>query len=178
MMRLFVVVGVILALTSCSASYKKVDTGGTATTEVRLDASKSVLVAVPADGSFESKAYSGSGQEVAHKLAAEFAKHAPKVDIAASNLRDRDELLNAARAASEGYLVLPTIDHWEQRATEWSGRPSRLSVGVAVVDVSTGQTVTSTLLESRSRIMSLTGTSPESLLPHLIGNYVNGLYRP
>jgi hypothetical protein len=135
-----------------------------------------VLVAVPIDGSYESKSYPGSGQTVAQRTAAAFAKHAPRVDMAPSDVRDRADLVEAAKKTGAGYVAIPTISHWERRATEWSGRPSRTAVGMEVVDADTGELIASATLESRSRVMSFTGTSPESLLPRLIGDYVDGLY--
>jgi hypothetical protein len=46
-----------------------------------------------------------------------------------------------------------------------------------IVDVSTGQTIASSLLESRSEyFIALSGTSPEALRPRLIGDHVDGLY--
>jgi hypothetical protein len=167
---------IVTVLAGCSASYSKVNTGGADRAVVHLDGSRPVLVAIPADGSFESKPYPGSGQTVAQQTAAAFAKHGGRVDLASSGAKDRNELLDAARRSGAGYLVIPTITHWERRATEWSGRPSRAAMGIEIVDVLSGETAASTLLESRSRIMSLTGTTPESLLPHLIGPYVDGLY--
>ena len=165
-----------LALTGCSAQYSRVDTGGSARAGTHLDSGKSVLVAVPADGSYDGKSYAGSGQMVAQRTAAAFTPHAKRVEIAPAKLDDRERLLAAGRNAGAGYLIIPSIAHWEPRATEWSGRPSRASIGMAIVDVSTGKDLTSALLESRSRIVSWTGTSPESLLPHLVGEYADGLY--
>jgi Domain of unknown function (DUF4823) len=167
---------VAATVAGCTASYSRVDTAGAERAATRLDANQPVVVAIPRDGSYEGKPYPGSGQSVAQRTAAAFAKHAKTVDIAPSKLQDRDELLGAAHKAGAGYLIIPTIAHWERRATEWSGLPSRTSIGMAVIDVSTERDLTSTLLESRSRIVSFTGTSPESLLPQLIGNYVDSLY--
>ena len=47
-----------------------------------------------------------------------------------------------------------------------------------IVDVSTGQGLTSALLECRSRmVMAFGGTIPETLLLSLLGDYVDNLYR-
>ncbi len=61
-------------------------------------------------------------------------------------------------------MALPTIDQWEHRNKTWSNRPSRASIAMQIVDVPIGQTLTTTLLESRSRmVMAIGGTSPEAL---------------
>ncbi|HWI25351.1 MAG TPA: DUF4823 domain-containing protein [Stellaceae bacterium] len=173
---LAVALTVALALGACSASYKRVETGGAERAAVHLDKSRSVLVAVPADGAYGNKHYAGSGQSVAQQTAAAFSRHAPRVDTAPAGMLDRTTLLEDARKLGDGYLVVPVISHWERRTTEWSGRPSRAAVGLSVIDVPSGQQVTSSLLESRSRIMTLTSTSPDSLLRHMIGDYVDSLY--
>ena len=38
-------------------------------------------------------------------------------------------------------MVLSKIDYWEERATEWSGKPDRIRVKVGVYDVATGQPI-------------------------------------
>lgn len=163
-------------LSGCSASYNRQDTGGADLSGTRLDAAKPVLIAVPADGSYQGKPYPGSGQTVAQQTAAAFAKYARKVDTAPATVTERSALLDAARTGGFGYVVMPVIAHWEQRATEWSGLPSRASIGVSVIDAQTGEKVQSSSLDARSRIMSLTPTNPESLLSGLLGNYVTSLY--
>jgi hypothetical protein len=166
----------LAALGGCHASYQQTDTAGQAASGVRLDRSLSVLVAVPKDGDYAGRTYGGSGVNVAQQTAAAFARYATRVQVASPSQQDRSELIAAAQAANAGYLVIPVITHWEPRATEWSGIPSRASFSLTVVDVKTGQDLTSSLLESRSRIFSWTRTSPESLLPELVRTHAAGLY--
>jgi hypothetical protein len=165
-----------LGLAACSSSYEKRETAGTEASSVRLDPGKSILIAVSADGQYGSRAYLGTGRVVAQKAAAAFSRYARQVEI--SNIRptERDALLVAARKAGSGYLILPTIAHWEQRATEWSGVPSRVSIDVAIVDVGTGTDLRSGLLESRSARMTLVRPNPDALAEHLLDDYVAGLY--
>ena len=124
--------------------------------------------------------YPGSGLVVARATATQFRKHTEKVDIAAPEVRDRPALLEEASKFGAGYLAIPTIAKWEPRSTRWSGRPSTASVSMTIVDVSTGQEIKSALLdgESHSGLGAGMGgsSSPERLLPHLIGDYLNELY--
>lgn len=113
---------------------------------------------------------------MAQQTAVAFANHARKVDTAAPNLTDKEALLGAARKDGFGYLVIPTITHWEHCATEWSGIPSRASVALTIIDVQTGDKVRSSQLDARSRIISWTSTSPDSLSRDMLQNYVEGLY--
>ncbi len=165
-----------LVLSACSAAYNRQDTGGAEFSGVTLDKAKAVLIAIPADGAYGGKPYLGSGQMVAQQVAAAFARYAQKVDMAPSNAADRTALVDAAKKGGFGYIVMPVIAHWEHRATAWSGIPSRASVGVSVLDGQTGDKLQSSSLEGRSRIVSWTSTSPESLLPDMITGYVNALY--
>ena len=69
------------------------------------------------------------------------------------------------------------MTHWEQCATEWSGRPSKMAIRVCILDAKSGNQITSTSIEGRSRIVSFTSTSPESLLRDPIATYVSELYQ-
>lgn len=161
-------------LAGCRASYQLDNLSGTAGT-ARLDRQKAVYVTVPQDGSYESKPYVGSGQIVAQAVAAAFARSAPQVHVAETQ-STTEEALASARKLGAGYVVVPTIAHWEQRATEWSGRPSRMAIRVTILDGATGNQISATSVEGRSRIVSLTSTSPESLLRDPLAQYVSGVY--
>lgn len=164
----------VMLLSACKASHRTSDLDGQGSS-VKLDPSKGVFVAVPADGAYGPKTYGGSGQLVAQSVAAAFAKKAASIRIADKH-QSREESLIAAQQAGAGYLVMPTIAQWEQRATEWSGRPSRLALRLTIIDPSTGSQVAVDSVESRSRIVSFTSTSPESLLRDSLRRYVDGLY--
>ena len=88
----------------------------------------------------------------------------------------RDDLLAAARKAGAGYLVIPNITHWEQRATEWSGIPSRVSMSLTAIDVQTGAEVRSALLESRSAVMTFVRPNPDNLAQEMIDQQVSAFY--
>jgi hypothetical protein len=165
-----------LALGACTATYQQRDTGGIEASSIRLNPAKNIFVAIPADGRYSSKPYAGTGQLVAQKTAAAFSRYAPRVEIASPASASREEFLAAARRAGAGYLVIPTIAHWEQRATEWSGIPSRVSLGLAIIDVETGLEVRSMLLESQSATVTLVRPNPEALAQHLIDANVADLY--
>ena len=74
------------------------------------------------------------------------------------------------------YLIDPTILHWEDRNTEWSGRPDRISVKLAVFDVTTRQTLDSVVIDGTSKWATLGGDHPQDLLPGPIGSFVAQLY--
>ena len=170
------VVATALTLAACSASYQERETTGTEASSVRLETGKDVFVAVPVDGQYTSTTYRGTGQSVAQKTAAAFSRYARRVETATTPATDRQELLAAARKAGAAYLAIPIITHWEARATEWSGLPSRVSITLAIVDVTTGLDLRSSLLESRSATMTLVRPNPDRLAQHMIDDNVAGLY--
>lgn len=164
----------VALLAGCSASYRQQRIGNPSQS---LDRSKTVYVAVPADGGYGGKPALGSGQQVAQSLAAAFSQVGVDTKLAEKH-EERDAVLAAARNSGASYVAEATLANWEQRATEWSMRPSRLSVTVRILDASTGKPIDTTVLDSRSRVMSLTSTSPASLVKGSITAYVRGLYSP
>ncbi|SEI96085.1 DUF4823 domain-containing protein [Paraburkholderia diazotrophica] len=169
------IIALCVALTACTASYQNQDLAGSGAIPTHLSASSLVYVAMPADGAYESTVYPGSGRTTAQAVAAAFARHGSAVTIADATA-PRERVIADARAAGAQFAAVPVISHWEPRATEWSGRPSRMSVSLAMIDVPSGAVVSNVELSGRSRIISFTSTSPDSLLREPIGKYVDGLY--
>lgn len=168
------VLALTLLATACTASYKVVQTDGH-TGQQPLDGAASVYVALPKDGSYGSKNYGGSGRIVAGTIARELSSKAAGVEVG-EEAEGRDGALSSARKVGARYAVIPVITHWEHRATEWSGRPSRMSIDVSVYDAASEKRLNSRSLTARSRIVSFTPTSLESLLTKPIRDYVNALY--
>jgi hypothetical protein len=166
----------VLGLAACTASYKQSETSGLAASSVRLDSAKNVFVSVSPDGQYGSRTYAGTGRLVAQQTAAAFSRYARRVEIGGGPAASRDELLAAARKAGAGYLVMPNISHWEPRATEWSGVPSRVSMSLTVIDAETGVEIRSALLESRSAVVTLVRPNPDNLSQQMIDQQVSALY--
>jgi len=162
-------------LASCSAKYTVSQSAGTEASAVRLDRSKLVYVGVPEDGAYGERVYGGSGQAVAQAVANAFSQVAARVRVADRPAK-LEETLAAGKSAGAGYIVVPVITHWEHRNTAWSGIPSRMAIRVAILDAANGAELTSSAVEGRSRIVSWTATSPESLLRAPLSEYVRSLY--
>jgi hypothetical protein len=167
---------VMVGLSACTASYQQRETGGLDASSARLDAGKSVFVSVSPDGQYGNRTYPGTGRTVAQRAAAAFSRYVRRVEVGGGPASSRDELLAAARQAGAGYLVIPNITHWEQRATEWSGIPSRVSMSLTVVDTQTGAEVRSALLESRSAVMTMIRPNPDNLAQEMIDQQVAAFY--
>lgn len=171
--------GITLALalaTGCSAKFQTTNMARPGDAPVRLDRALPVVVAVPADGGYGDKITIGSGFKAATRTVAVFARYAPSAHLEDVNLRSRDEELAEARREGAGYLAIPTIVVWEPRFTPFTGHRSHVVMQLVVVDVASGQAVSSVSLEGYSRKVSLARTRPEGLLPHLVGSHVAVLY--
>jgi hypothetical protein len=162
-----------IALVGCRARYDVNNLSGSG--GARLDRAKAVYVAIPQDGAYGGRPYSGSGQAVAQAVAAAFSGQANRVRIAERRLESDADAIAAAKAAGAGYVAIPVIAHWEQRNTAWSGMPSRMAIRLTLFDTESGNLITSSAIEGRSRIMSMTATNPESLLREPLAQYVRGL---
>ena len=76
-----------------------------------------ISVTTPADGVYMEEEYPKSGTVVARKLVAALVPHFPKSTVVTTG-------------ASAEYLLKPEILHWEDRATEWSGKPDRVKISL------------------------------------------------
>lgn len=142
-----------------------------------LSPGASALVAVPPDGRYEETVYASSGRRTAVAVAAAFGKHLPKVDIMAGPATP-EEQLQAARNGGFDYLVSPMITHWEDRATEWSGKRDKIEVEIQTTRVSDGQQLARGAIGGRSRWGTFGGDSPEDMLENPIISYVDWLFSP
>lgn len=172
--RLLPWIALPILLASCTAKYQVNNLAGREG-EVRLNPQEAVYVVPSQDGAYGNTHYPGSGQTVAQVVAGAFSKNARKVHVA-DKFITKDAALDDAKRAGARYLVTPAITHWEQRATEWSGRPSRMAIRLSITDVESGEQITSSSIEGRSRIVSWTTTSPESLLREPVIAHISSLY--
>lgn len=143
-----------------------------------IDPKSAILVAVPEDGHFEAKRYEGSGKETANAIAMAFARHGNRVDVLKQPVGASDQLA-AAREGKFDYLVVPEILHWEDRATEWSGKRDKIDIQIRTIVVGTGDQLTLGSIAGQSRYGSLFsggGDVPQDLLAVPVKAYVDWLY--
>lgn len=141
----------------------------------KLDSARSVYIAVPKDGVYGDENYPGSGLTTAQTLSSAFAKRVRRVDVG-NVYQAYDDALKTARDKAYTYLVYPTILHWEDRATEWSGRPDRIEVKIEVVEVTTDGLMDSAIIKGTSKWATLGGDHPQDLLPKPVEEFVASLY--
>jgi len=168
------VCSIILALTGCSAKYQRVDLGYSLNI-ARLERNKGVFVSVPNDGYYGTTRYHGSGQMTAHAIKTAFSYYTSNIKVS-SNCLERDQCLTKALKDKYSYLVFSEILHWEERATEWSGKPDRIEIKLTVIDVDTKNEIHSVILKGKSKWATFGGDHPQDLLPDPINNYVSTLF--
>lgn len=170
----YVVSGIVAftLISGCSSTYEQ---KSMVAPSVKLNPGQGVLVSVPADGKYETKLYSGSGQMTADAVSAAFQKHAKTVDV--TSKCHGANCLTQIDASKYGYYVQPDILHWEDRATEWSGRSDRVEIKIIVFDAKTRKELANTSFTGKSKWMTFGGDHPQDLLPEPTGQYVDSLYQ-
>ena len=124
---------IALVVSGCTSTY---DTKSFNPPDEQLRSGVSAYVTLAADGSYGDIEYPASGRSLTNETAAALAVYLTQVKTAKS-IETREEALASARSIGAAYVFQPTILHWEDRATEWSGRPDRVSVKVTVWDADT-----------------------------------------
>ncbi len=135
-----------------------------------LSQADSVYVVVPPDGKYGEDTYTGSGHDTAAAVAKYFATRCGRAEIG-----EREELpeqgLETARRRQFAYCASPRILQWEDRATEWSGKRDKLSIGLIVTQVSTGRVVDNAVISAVGTWWTLGGLHPQDLLDRMMKQY-------
>lgn len=134
-----------------------------------------VYVSVPADGRYEATTYANSGMLTATAFYSSLSKVVDKAFVGKS-IEDHDQALASAGSASADYLFAPTILHWEDRATEWSGKADKMELTVVVIDVATGTELDRAVLKGSSSWFTLGGDHPQDMLPEPVDEYVASIF--
>ncbi|RKX35965.1 MAG: DUF4823 domain-containing protein, partial [Verrucomicrobia bacterium] len=156
------------ALTGCTSTYNmkvlKSPSG-------KLQRTHSVAIKTPQNGHFGGQSYSESGKMTADAFNSGFSKYSSDVKLVPAG-KTRSDYAGLKKM----YYVEPEILHWEERATEWSGKPDRIEIKVNVYETSSMNTVSSVVFTGKSKWMSLGGDHPQELLPKPIEDYLKSVY--
>ena len=170
--RLAPVLSIVAVLSGCADTHsvqKVINSGHT------LSPSASAYVTTPADGRYGKTVYDGSGRMTSDIVATAFMRRLSRVDQA-DGPQSNEEALASARKMGATYLVAPDILQWEDRATEWSGKPDRAEIRLRVVDTATERVIASGLISGQSGLATLGGDKPQDLLRQPTENYVGSLF--
>ena len=143
--------------------------------DVLLSTDAGIYVSVPTDGRFEEKVYPGSGQTTAAAISFALSAMVTRVEVG-DVVETRPQALGTAKERNLDYVFESTILHWEDRATEWSGKRDKVSIRIQVVDVSMGNVVSSVAIQGKSKLMTFGGDHPQELLQRPLSEYVASLF--
>ncbi len=171
-MKKLIVALLLVALTGCSSKYR---TDSVQRPAERLDAKASAYVMSSNDGAYGGKTYAGSGRALSSATTAAFSKHMTRVDTADTTERLEDALAKA-KARGQKYVVQPSILHWEDRNTEWSGRPDRITIKVIVWDTASSRDIAANVPSASSKSGTVGGDHPEDLLPGALAGMIDAMF--
>jgi hypothetical protein len=140
-----------------------------------LPASASVYVSLPQPGRFGPHEYPESGRQTGEAIVRAFAPHVARVTLG-SEVESAEDARSTALEQGATLLVVPSILHWEERATEWSGLPDRIQVLLQIYEVESGTLLDAAEVSGKSRWGTFGGDHPQELLPVAVGDYVNTLF--
>jgi hypothetical protein len=167
MNRMFLVLVILLA--GCVHTYE-IEPVGHSGGNLNLPPAPSFFVAIPSDGQYGARTYAGSGRTVTQAIVLAISPHTREVGTAAE-FASLAENLAAARSSGRDFLVQPTIVNWEDRATEWSGKPDRVSIRLELYDVSSGKNIDTVMISGKSKWATFGGDHPEELLQEPLESY-------
>jgi len=168
----FIFMFFVIVVTGCASTYKHSELQSLST---QLDRSKGVLISVPEDGWYENTQYHNSGKTTANAIRAAFIKNASRADVV--NTCHGDECLEIMDSVKYGYYVKPVILHWEDRATEWSGKSDRIEIQVVVYDAVSKEELANSTYTGKSKWATFGGDHPQDLLPEPTNQYISSLYQ-
>lgn len=141
----------------------------------KISQNESVYIVSPRDGAYGAIQYQGSGASVATALEAAFLRFAHSVSIG-PHLDSISDAIEVARQKKCEYVVFPKITHWEDRATEWSGRRDKIGLFVKVICVEDGSEAASAEITGKSAWFTFGGDHPQDLLRGPIQEFVSTLF--
>jgi hypothetical protein len=135
----------------------------------------SVYVSTPKNGWYGDEEGEHSGEQTAHAIAEAFSNYTPKVEVE-PQFASAEENLDKAAAGQFAYFVDPAIVHWEERATEWSGKPDRITIQITLYDVPEKRIIDRVTIKGTSKWATFGGDHPQDLLKQPINKYVAELF--
>ncbi|HWT96515.1 MAG TPA: DUF4823 domain-containing protein [Terriglobales bacterium] len=163
----------MLILSGCVSKYR-VDAYTPPAAHIEKEAS--FYVPLPQNGQFDGTEYPNSGSQTAAELRAALLVHVSKVEVGTTKAEDLTAALAEAKKRGLDHLAQADILHWEDRATEWSGIPDKITLKLSIYDVQSGALLSSTVTAASSKWGTLGGDHPQDLLPEPIKRFVDPLF--
>ncbi|RRV10581.1 DUF4823 domain-containing protein [Pseudomonas sp. v388] len=171
-MRLPVILCGLVVLAGCADSHQWIPQQNSS---ARIAPNDRIFVSTPVDGEYGNHVYRGSGRNTAKIIFNAISAKSRMVQMGgvADNYEDAT---SQAQRSDQDILIFPTILHWEDRATEWSMIPDKVEVKVDVVDLRTGDVISSGIIKGSSGLATLGGDHPQDLLPEPVVQFVSELF--
>lgn len=138
-----------------------------------LSASGGFYVVLPKDGSYGRRTYANSGATTAQAVSKALSARGAKV-IRGERTESMTQAIASAKRRDARYVFEPVILNWEDRATQWSGRPDKLSVKFVVYETASAKTLASTIVHGTLGYEP--GGSPSELLAEPARKFVDQLF--
>lgn len=132
-------------------------------------------VAVEGEGAYAGKPREGSGAATRTAMVVALNVHVSSVTIAPGFLSEAEAIADA-QGRGVDYLVYLRILHWENRVTEWSGKPDRVEVEIRLIDARDGEVLESRLIKANSKWLTYGGDRPEDLLVKPFSSFADSLF--
>jgi hypothetical protein len=171
-MRLLTILFFFVIISGCASTYKT-DSYVAPVHIMKVNASAYIMMAE--DGNYGSIPYPGSGNFLSSATRNAVLFHLKRVEKA-THVETIEAALSRAKEMRLTYVFNPTILHWEDRATEWSGKLDRIAIKLIVLDVESGKNISSSVLSAASKWATFGGDHPEDLLSGTITPYINKLF--
>jgi hypothetical protein len=114
------------------------------------------------DGKYETIDYPNSGMNVSLRIKKDL--HEIFKDVVLVETINRKKAIDDSKKQDLKYLIIPQILHWEDRATNWSGKPDIIKIQLSLYDVNFDKIIESVLFHAESSWWTLVNTPPEEML--------------
>ncbi len=172
-MKYLIALVLAVSLTGCVSKYR-LDSYEAPTSHISKDAS--FYVTLPADGQYSATTYAGSGSATAQAVSNALLVHVRKTVIGTSPGEDLEASLAQAKQQSLTHVLRTTILNWEDRATEWSGIPDKITLKFEVYETPSGKMISSSMASASSKWATFGGDHPQGLLPEPVKRFVDPLF--
>jgi hypothetical protein len=173
--RSLMTVLLVLILTGCFAK-REIVPGTQAPGESAVSRNDAVAIMLPDDGTYGGTVYAGSGKVVATQIKqAVFGKVRTSEIIDATIEMTRKDVRTYCKDKGIRFLIQPSILHWEDRATNWSGMRDFIKIEILLVNPRDATTLNSVLYKASSSWWTFVNTPPEDMLDESFDQAVDRL---
>jgi hypothetical protein len=158
-----------LMLSACTANYQVIRHDSKP-----LAATEAYYIATPVNGRYDTINYANSGTMTRDLLFAGLTERG--IRAAHGTASQKDDALAEARQQGFNRLIYPTILHWEDRATEWSGLRDRAKIDIEIIDTATNRQLDHTVLDLVGTWWTMGGLHPQDLVEEAMEDYFGKLF--